>query len=126
MAIDDTVAFNDEVTFISGITTPVAGPPAVPSVIAGRSYQTWLGDNPATYAQFNSLSRKYGSTTIGTAGGVSFFFAQTPGPTPGAPPVEVWTNAEKAGWVSGMALWSALANVGFVPAATAASANFTI
>jgi serralysin len=116
MAIDDPTAFNNEVTFISGITTPVAGPPAVPSVIAGVSFRTWLGDNPATYSQFSSFTRKYGSTTIGTAGGVSYFFDTASN----------WTEAEKAGWVSGMALWSAEANVGFVPAATAASANFTI
>jgi serralysin len=56
-----------------------------------------------------------GSTTPGTSGGtVTYWFDGPSG----------WTSAERTALESGLALWSAVANIGFSQAANAGSANF--
>src|SRR5262245_42482752 len=101
MAITDPTAFSNEASFISGVTSDAK--------VAATSFWTWNFNNPATYNQFFSNAFKWGSSTIGTAGGNVTYFFDT---------ASNWTAAEQAGWLSALGLWSAEANITFSAAAT--------
>jgi serralysin len=69
----------------------------------------------ATYSATTSSAVKWGSPTPGTSGGtVTYWFDAA----------SAWTPTEKNALVSGLALWSAEANITFSLAASAAGANF--
>ncbi len=94
-----------EVTFISGV--------AATGQIAATSFATWKGDNSATYATSAFLD-KWGGSTIGSPGGtITYWFDAA----------SAWSATEQSAFLACMALWSAEANVGFAPAASAAAAN---
>jgi serralysin len=105
------IAFEAEVAFLSGVTSN--------ATVAGTSFGTWLGNNPATYSNTTSWQVKWGSpvlSTNGTAGGnVTYFFD----------PASNWTTTEKNALISGLALWSAVCNITFSLASSAGAANFT-
>ena len=58
--------------------------------------------------------------------------ALSPSGTPGGDvaywfdPASNWSAEEQSGWLSGLALWSAVANIEFTPAADASSSDFII
>ena len=86
--------------------------------MTATSFWTWNGwpvqTIPATYSS-TSDAAKWGSTTPGTPGGtVTYWFDVT----------STWTATEKAALESGLALWSAVANINFSLASSAATANF--
>ncbi len=98
-------AMANEVSFISGVTAGKAN---------GLSFQTWLGDDPATYNTTTSLASKWGpSGTPGTSGGTETYYLDP----------SVWTPTEISAFTEGLALWSAEANIKFVPVASAAGAD---
>ena len=100
-----------DITFISGITSG--------ATVAATSFWTWNFDNPATYNAVQSSATKWGSTTLstnGTPGGDVTYWFDT---------ASNWTTTEKDGFLSALALWSAVANITFSLAADAASTNFT-
>lgn len=98
-----------EVSFINGIDGGGA--------IVATSFKSWNNDNPATYNPTSAQVAKWGTGIAGTAGGtVSYYFTDA----------SAWTAAEKAVFVSSLALWSDVANITFVAAASAAAASFTI
>lgn len=89
-----------EVSFISGVTAS--------GTVASQSY--WVSGS-------QSLAHKWGSGTIGTAGGnVTYYFDTSSG----------WTASEQAYFQAGMALWSAVANVSFTQAYSKSAADFYI
>jgi Peptidase M10 serralysin C terminal len=95
-----------EVAFISGVTSS--------NQVAATSFWTWKGDKPATY-RTTSDAVKWGSSTPGTSGGtVTYWFDLASN----------WTPTEQNALISGLALWSAEANISFSLAANATSANF--
>src|SRR5262245_46453773 len=96
-----------EISFIGGVTASAQ--------VAATSFETWNGNNPATYSN-TSFVAKWGSTTIGTAGGnVRYWFDTSSN----------WTSTEQSALISGLGMWSAEANISFSLAANATSANFT-
>jgi peptidase M10/serralysin-like protein len=96
-----------EISFLNGLTSS--------GTIAATSFWTWNYDNPATYRSSLSYAAKWGSATPGTPGGtVTYWFDVA----------SAWTATEMAALQSGLALWSALANINFALAASAATANF--
>jgi Ca2+-binding RTX toxin-like protein len=104
-----------QVAFISGVTSDAK--------VAGVSYSAWdFRSNPPTYGLGDkdewSGALKWGGSTLstsGTPGGdVRYWF--DPGST--------WTTAEQNALLSGLHLWSAVANVVFNAAASADKANF--
>lgn len=98
----------DEVTFLIGVDEA--------NQVAGPSYGTWDGEtNPPGYND-TSTALKWGNSTPGTGATVSYFFTTASG----------WTNSEKMAWQGSLALWSAVANIKFVEAASAETANFAI
>jgi serralysin len=107
--------YEDEVAFIFGVTSD--------AVVAATSYGTWSHageNNPATYdPDYAWYATKWGDTilsTSGTPGGnVKYWFDTTSN----------WSIAEQDAFVSGLALWSAVADITFSPAADAASTDFT-
>jgi hypothetical protein len=95
-----------EVAFLSGVTSL--------NTVVATSFWTWNGNNPATYSP-TSDAAKWGSPTPGTPGGnVTYWFDAASN----------WTSTEQNALVSGLGLWSAVANIAFQAAANAASANF--
>lgn len=107
--------FDPEVTFISGVTSDAK--------VAATSFGTWdyAGDHtPATYdPNYAFYATKWGDTTLsvsGTPGGnVTYWFDAASN----------WTIVEQDAFVSGLALWSAVADITFSPAAAVASTDFT-
>jgi serralysin len=96
-----------EITFLSGVTAS--------NQVAATSFWTWFGNNPATYSSTWSDAAKWGSAIPGTPGNtVTYWFDAA----------SAWTSTERDALGSGLALWSAEANITFSPAATAGSANF--
>jgi hypothetical protein len=97
-----------EVAFISGVTSS--------NQVAATSFWTWNGNkNPATYSATTSSAVKWGSPTPGTSGGtVTYWFDAA----------SAWTPTEKNALVSGLALWSAEANITFSLAASAGRRQF--
>jgi hypothetical protein len=91
-----------EIAFLSGVTSA--------TTIASNSFWTWVNNYNGT-----SDAAKWGSPLPGTAGGTVTYFFNT---------ASNWTGAEQTALASGLALWSAVANIAFAPAASAASANF--
>ena len=98
--------YEGEVAFISGV--------AENGTVVGNSYWTM---HPRIDGNTNqSLATKWGSGTPGTGADVTYSFAAASN----------WTASEKAAWEGGLALWSAVADIKFIAAADAASANFVI
>src|SRR5262245_21085448 len=104
-----------EIAFISGVSSN--------ATVAPISFGSWVAAgalNPATYDPINSVTTKWGSTTLLPAGApadnVSFWFDTASN----------WQPIEIGQWLSALALWSSVANITFVPAANAASADFTL
>src|SRR5215470_18682070 len=96
-----------EITFLSGVSSG--------ATVAGTSFWTWNGNSPATYGT-TSFDSKWGSSTIGTPGGnVTYWFDAASN----------WTATERTALASGLALWSAEANISFSLATSAGAANFT-
>ncbi|WP_420137204.1 M10 family metallopeptidase C-terminal domain-containing protein [Sphingomonas sp.] len=83
---------------------------------AAISFQTWNGDadtqSPSAYSNMSSV-RKWGSPVAGSGGTVSYGFD----------PNSHWTASEQAVFLSSMHLWEAEANIKFVAAASAGSAQ---
>ena len=99
--------FNPEVTFISGVTSAAK--------VAATSYGNWSyagGNTPATYDDhFAWYATKWGSTTLstsGTPGGTVTYWFDT---------ASNWSMTEQDAFVSGLALWSAVADITFSAAA---------
>src|SRR5262245_61715549 len=94
-----------ELAYLNGVTS--AGK------IADTSFWTWNYNNPASYSG-SSWASKWGSPTPGTSGGIVTYAFD---------PASNWTAAEKAALQSGLALWSAVANITFALAGSAISAS---
>ena len=106
MATEPTL--EDEVTFLIGVDDA--------NRVAETSFETWDGEvDPPGYND-TSTAVKWGSSTPGTGATVSYFFTTASG----------WTESEEMAWEGGMAMWSAVANITFVEAGSAATANFVI
>ena len=96
-----------EISYLNGLTSS--------GTIAGTSFWTWNYNNPATYSN-TSYAAKWGSPTPGTPGGtVTYWFDAASN----------WTAAEKAALESGLALWSAVANITFSLASSPVSGTVT-
>jgi hypothetical protein len=96
-----------EVAFISGVN-----PDGLTNAV---NFWTWSRDNPATYTGTNS-AHKWQGGSAGSGGTVIYYFD----------PNSNWTPEEKAGWRSGLALWSAVANVNFVETPFPSVASVTL
>jgi len=97
-----------EVAFISGVTSS--------NQVAATSFWTWNGNkNPATYSATSSGAAKWGNPARGTSGGTVTY---------GFDAASNWTLTEKNALISGLALWSAEANIAFSLAADGTPANF--
>ena len=83
--------------------------------IASTAYWTWNGSNPAGYTT-PAGDYKWQGGTAGTAGGTVLYYFT---------PSSNWSAAEQASFASGLALWSAVANVQFAQTTNAASAMIT-
>ncbi|MCC6779372.1 MAG: M10 family metallopeptidase C-terminal domain-containing protein [Hyphomicrobiales bacterium] len=95
-----------EISFLNGLTSS--------GVIAGTSFWTWNYNNPATYST-TSWANKWGNPTPGTSGGtVTYWFDGS----------SSWTQTEKNALISGLALWSSVADINFSLASGAGTANF--
>ena len=106
MAVTPTM--QDEVAFIASVASNGA--------LAKSSYYSWNSNTPATYSSKWTTARKWGGTTAGTAGGtVAYYFA----------PTSKWTATEQKWLTSGLALWSAVANIKFVQTTNPAQAKIT-
>jgi hypothetical protein len=108
-------AWDPTVAFLSGVTAD--------ATIAAISYSSWENagnTDPPTYSDDLSDVIKFGGLALspsGTPGGdVAYWFD----------PASNWSAEEQSGWLSGLALWSAVANIDFAPAADAASSDFII
>src|SRR5262245_34735741 len=106
--------YDPEVTFISGVTSAAK--------VAATSYHTWEyagALTPATYDPNYAYATKWGDTTLSTSGtpggNVTYWFDTASN----------WSTSEQDAFVSGLALWSAVADITFSPAAHAASTDFT-
>jgi Peptidase M10 serralysin C terminal len=96
-----------EVAFISGVTSS--------NQVAATSFWTWDGHKPAPYRTTSGAAKWGPSPTPGTSGGtVTYWFDAA----------SHWTPTEQNALISGLALWSAEANISFSLVANAASANF--
>ena len=96
-----------EVAFLSGMTYT--------NTVAATSFATWNADNPATFAT-SARVHKFGGTSDGTAGGtVDYYFD----------PASGWTAAEQNALVSGLTLWSDIANIKFVATTDASASQLT-
>jgi len=108
-------AWDPTVAFLSGVTAD--------ATIAAISYSSWESagnTDPPTYSDNLSDVIKFGGLALspsGTPGGdVVYWFD----------PASNWSAEEQSGWLSGLALWSAIANIEFTPATDAASSDFII
>ena len=112
----------DEVAYISGVTST--------GTVASISFQTWNGDGGdpdattpdmvATYNSTMSNASKWapggpgaGPSAIGSAGGTQYFYFD---------PASNFTAAQQAALASGLAMWSAVANIQFVQITAAQAA----
>jgi serralysin len=108
-------AWDPTVAFLSGVTAD--------ATVAGISYSSWENagnTDPPTYSDNLSDVTKWGGLALspsGTPGGdVTYWFD----------PASSWSSEEQSGWLSGLALWSAIANIEFTAATDAASSDFII
>jgi len=108
-------AWDPTVAFLSGVTAD--------ATIAAMSYSSWENagnTDPPTYSDNLSDVIKFGGLALspsGTPGGdVAYWFDLASN----------WSAEEQSGWLSGLALWSAIANIEFTPATDAASSDFII
>jgi hypothetical protein len=96
---------DSEVAFISGLTSS--------GTVASTAFATWNGDSPATYNS-KSTAWKWGSSTIGSAGGTVYYYFDT---------ASNWTTSEENAFISGLSLWSAEANITYALTTTQSQAN---
>ena len=96
-----------EISFISGVTAQ--------GTIAAKSFWTWADNNPATYNN-TSYEAKWGATSAGTPGALTFAFN----------PDSSWTDSEKAAFTASMHLWSAETNISFNQISDVATADLVI
>jgi serralysin len=103
---DPPPTFDDQVTFLSGVTST--------NLVADKSWLNWDGQDPAGYNQTSTAIKWGSSSTPGTAGGnVTYWFDAT----------SAWNATEQAAFTSGLDLWSAEVNIRFSLAASAEVAN---
>lgn len=101
-------SLEEEVTFLIGVDES--------NKVAETSFQSWDDETDPPGYNDTATPVKWGSSTPGTGATVSYFFTTASG----------WTESEQTAWEGGMAMWSAVANITFVEAASAATANFVI
>ncbi|MBS0471020.1 MAG: M10 family metallopeptidase C-terminal domain-containing protein [Proteobacteria bacterium] len=106
LAVPDNPTMADEIAFISGVypdgTLPL------------YAFSAWNNDKPATYTGGYTLTAKWGASTAQTSGGtVAYYFT----------PASNWTSTEKTALASGLAMWSAVANISFVQTTTQSAAQ---
>src|SRR5262245_61799594 len=90
-----------EIAFLSGVTSS--------NTVAATSFWTWnFNNNPATYNSSTSYAAKWGNATPGTSGDTVSYWFDT---------ASNWTTTEQTALTSGLALWSAEANIAFSLAA---------
>jgi len=99
---------DDEVAFISSVNAD--------KTLALYSFGAWNGDTPATYTGGYTQAMKWGATTAGTPGGTIFYYFN---------PASNWTSVEKQWLSTGLALWSAVANISFAQTMNSALALIT-
>lgn len=93
-----------ELTFVTGVNAD--------GTVAAQSFWTWNHDTPGTFGSTNN-ELKWGAPTAGTGATISFAFD----------PAANWSASEQGAFLASMHLWSAVANIGFVAAETATSAD---
>ena len=112
---------DDEISYLTGINAS--------GTAVATSFQTWNNNVPATYLTTSNASKWGGNgnnatdpntftatTLAGSAGGtIDYYFD----------PASNWTATEMTGFSSGLALWSAVANIQFVATTNAADAILT-
>lgn len=103
-----TPAYQDQVTFLVGVNEE--------NVTAATSFETWNGSTTAPGYNDASSATKWGDPTPGRGAVVSYFFTAASN----------WTASERDAWRGGLDLWTAVANITFVEAPNAGSANFVI
>lgn len=97
-----------EVAFIDGVNAN--------GTVAATSFDTWNGDEPATYSTVSTATKWGTSHTAGTPGGTETYYFD---------PASDWTPTEETALAAGLALWSAVANIQFVQTTTASGAGLT-
>jgi hypothetical protein len=104
-----TYTAQDEIAFISGVNAD--------GTLPLDAFSAWNTNTiPADYGGGYTNSHKWGSSTAGTAGGtIAYYFD----------PASNWTTLEQTMLASGLALWSAVANISFVETTSSASAKIT-
>jgi hypothetical protein len=103
-----TPTMQDEVAFISSVASNGS--------LAKTSFYSWNKNSPATYSSKWTTARKWGGTAAGTSGGtVAYYFD----------PKSKWTATEQKWLASGLALWSAVANIKFVQTSDATKAKIS-
>lgn len=100
-------SYESEIAFISGVDGN--------GIVVPISFTTWNGLVPPGYLD-QSKAVKWGLPTPGTEATISYFFEED----------SHWSADEMTAWRSGMALWSAVADIKFVEHAEEATANFVI
>ena len=97
------------VTFLSGVDEN--------DRVAPIAFRTWeTGTNPADYNPTVSTAAKWGDTTPGTPGAVTYWFDDA----------SAWQLAEQEAFEACMALWMAVADVSITKAASATATDFLI
>lgn len=93
-----------ELTFLTGVNAD--------GTVAGQSFWTWNKDTPATFGPTNN-EMKWGDPAAGTGATITFAFD----------PAANWSASEQSAFLASMHLWSAVANVSFVPSGTPSAAE---
>jgi len=97
---------SDEVAFISGVYSN--------GTLPLYAFWAWNNDNPATYTGGYTNSQKWGANTAPTPGGTVYYYFD---------PASNWNATEKTALASGLAMWSAVANISFAQTTNAANAE---
>ncbi|WP_093567278.1 Hint domain-containing protein [Methylobacterium sp. 174MFSha1.1] len=99
---------DQEVSFISGVNAD--------GTLAGPAFATYNGDTPDTYGNTSGQFHWGPVNTAGTGGGLlNYYFDTNAG----------WNANEQESLVSGLNMWSAIANISFQQTTIAADANIT-
>jgi serralysin len=97
-----------ELTFISAVDGS--------GHVAATSFWSWNNDHPATYG-LSTDAAKWGSTVIGSGGGVVTYTFDV---------ASNWTGAEQGAFLQAFSLWAAVANISFQLVSDPSSANIHI
>jgi hypothetical protein len=103
-----TPSMEDEVAFISGVKAD--------GTLTQYSYWGWNTDKPATYNNTWVRASKFGGTTAGTTGGTVYYYFD---------PASNWSATEQTQLSSGLAMWSAVANIKFVQTTNSSQAKIS-